>query len=547
MIGVGRNKQRKKLLKQLKKTNATLLKDAALVVSRSTITRGSNPTEMLWNGGSSDDWVYVKREYVARLNTHFLLDIVDGRGPIDDLHPVHRQRKFISPRMADCPYAEINVPVAIQEERNRMLEAIQDNYVKAVARNNDLLARHAITDLVWNERMLVAKDNRESALEHYRVHGLRNINLTTQKEGSIQSQNRKIWIDKRKDAFKILVDGLGPNVIRELNTAILAGDPVGLWEALHWKYYNLVSNNTTVLDSINEWLATCTFNPQLHSWSTFKDEFEDNINRGRELGVDHNETSQLGILVKALQRGSNKFKDDITYVLQSRGTLADLMAKVHDRVQSLVTAAAKQDRENELQSALQASFNTTVKDTTLVSKDKCWDCDSPHHKRGDPSCPKRKKGGGGSGKSGGGSGNSGSNNNQYCSKCKTNRHDCSRCFFNKKVYPDGPPFKTKKRKHASDDSDSSDAGEASSSSRGNKSIVGSEHWRGKSGKAHAASNSSSSSSDKKAAKKARNVTFGGKDGDSEEHTASLAVFKRVTHRVLHVVKDGITSSVSCCR
>jgi len=60
----------------------------------------------------------------------------------------------------------------------------------------------------------------------------------------------------------------------------------------------------------------------------------------------------------------------------------------------------------------------------------CFDCQSPHHKRGDPNCPKRKKGGQGGNKSHKKNNEKGKDKCPLCGKVG---HTLEQCFYNGKT------------------------------------------------------------------------------------------------------------------
>lgn len=548
MLNGSAKKERDAQLKQLRKSNVKMYKDAVAIVSRSAITRGEDPALVCFNGGPYEEWHFASKEIKTRLVNKQLLSLIDSRGDDDD--PVHHQKVFTSTRLADCPFQLIDVQIVTEEERQAHLAEITNRFNEEVARVTDLLTRNVIDVPERNRRMLGAEDHQARLLDNYHLQVKREIFDGVQKRASVIRQLREKWLEKRQEAFETISNCLGSNVMRELSAVIATGCPVALWEALHWKYYTKTSATLNPVTSVNEWLATCKFDPTKDSWSAFKDDFSDYIERGRELGVAHSATSQLTLLIAALERGSNEFKDDIEYVKQSGGSFANMIQKVDARVQLLLLAAISVHRRHQESDLLLAQANA-VKGS---SRHLCWDCESPDHLRGDPKCPKRKKKGANVKHQQGRDNKSKDNKKKhkndngkklYCTECRVIGHDWNHCFFNTRVYPDGSPF-SKKRKHRSNGD--SDTAEASQSSHGDRksSIIGSEHWRGKSsGKAHTAS---SSCGDKQSSsKKARSVVFD--DDEGNEHDVHVAIFipdTEVKPRQFHLVDGNCPVPGVCC-
>jgi len=234
---------------------------------------------------------------------------------------------------------------------------------------------------------------------------------------------------------------------------MMSGCPVQILEALHLTFLDFLEGNDGT--EIAHYLHNCVFNPYVSDWNAFLAQFEMQLERDRMCNNVHTMDRKRDMLIEAVRRGNQDgfFEKELDHARFNRVSYARFKQLVQERV----------NREHGEANRLSYSAVGNVEDdgeetVSYVAKHPgdplaCWKCGKEGHIA--RNCGKT-----------------------VCVICGKAGHGPEKCFLNRKVYPDGPPFKK-----TSDDNEST-AGkkrkqQSSSSNEEEKkgSIVGTEHWR----------------------------------------------------------------------
>ena len=347
-------------------------------VKRSTVS--TTHSSVLWNGGSSYEWAYAKRRIIENIASHggerewlneepIELD-ADGNPP----EGYHWPDEFrgVQPTVQGLVEDVMTQQRLVNHgARNHRLEEIQEQNLPEEVAIKETQEAHKI----YHAENLRITNSRPALMNHYD---------SQMKNYRDEKREHDKIVEKMLKSFQII---LGDTVKSEIRDFLVNKQITRAWRRMCEIYgtQDQVNMKLNMLDRLHGF----TYNPRVQTFAGFIEEIESMFRHIRE----HSDTNlgrdgEISSLLRAIQRGTNKFDEIINFIKLSNNNLTynQVKTRLRERFEEIV---AKKDLEmiNNIQRHGDGQRVNNTKDEKAVL---CYHCNGEgHYAR---NCPLREGG-----------------------------------------------------------------------------------------------------------------------------------------------------------